>query len=180
MIALRDALAAAGHTVMTFNYPYSERGAKRPDRTERLVEAHRVAADFLSGRVDVLFLAGRSMGGRMATYLVAEGYQAAGVVLYAYPLHPAGREDSLRVAHLPEVKVPMLFFQGTRDALSRMELFDRHVRPLPEVSVEILEGASHSFRGGGWDEVTMVDRLTTGTSHWIGTVSSGRRSDAEP
>lgn len=180
MMSLRDELASAGQTVMTFNYPYTERGSKRPDRTEKLVEVHHAAADFLAERVDRLFLGGRSMGGRMATYLVAEGYPAAGIVLYAYPLHPAGREDKLRVAHLPDVTVPMLFFQGTRDALSRMELFDRHIRPLPNVTVEILEGASHSFRGGGWTEETMIERLSTGTTSWIGAVSSGRSHDSRP
>jgi hypothetical protein len=178
MSALRDGLADAGHTVMTFNYPYTERGSKRPDRTEKLVEAHRAAADSLAERVDRLFLAGRSMGGRMATYLVAEGYPAAGVILYAYPLHPAGKEDRLRVAHFPDVHVPLLFFQGTRDALSRMELFDRHIRTLPNVTVELLEGATHSFRGGGWAEADLLPRLVSGTTTWIEAVSSGRSHPA--
>ena len=173
MTSLRDGLAEAGHTVMTFNYPYTERGSKSPDRAERLVEVHRAAAEFLGARVNHLFLAGRSMGGRMATYLVAEGFQADGVILYAYPLHPAGREDRLRVAHFQDVHVPLLFFQGTRDALSRMELFDRHIRALPNASVELLEGASHSFRGGGWTEEVMIDRLVTGSSGWMEAVSSG-------
>jgi len=173
MTSLRDGLSGAGHTVMTFNYPYTERGSKSPDRAERLVEVHRAAAEFLEARVDHLFLAGRSMGGRMATYLVAEGFPADGVILYAYPLHPAGREDRLRVDHFQDVHVPLLFFQGTRDALSRMELFDRHIRALPNASVELLEGASHSFRGGGWTEEAMIDRLVTGSSGWMEAVSSG-------
>jgi uncharacterized protein len=173
MISLRDGLAGAGYTVMTFNYPYTERGSKGPDRTERLLEAHRAAAEFLGGRVDRLFLAGRSMGGRMATYLVAEGFPADGVILYAYPLHPSGREDRLRVAHFQDVHVPLLFFQGTRDALSRMELFDRHIRALPNARVELLEGASHSFRGGGWTEEAMIERLVAGSSGWMDGVSSG-------
>jgi uncharacterized protein len=180
MTSLRDGLADAGHTVMTFNYPYTERGSKRPDRTERLVAAHRAAAEFLSARVDDLFLAGRSMGGRMATYLVAEGFSAAGVILYAYPLHPAGQVDRLRVAHFQDVHIPLLFFQGTRDALSRMELFDRHIRSLPNASVELLEGASHSFRGGGWTEDAMLDRLVIGTSRWMASLSSGTSNVAGP
>lgn len=173
MISLRDGLAGAGYTVMTFNYPYTERGSKSPDRAERLVETHRAAAEFFGAQVDHLFLAGRSMGGRMATYLVAEGFPAEGVILYAYPLHPAGQEDRLRVAHFQDVHVPLLFFQGTRDALSRMELFDRHIRSLPNASVDLLEGASHSFRGGGWTEEAMLDRLVNGSRAWIETVSSG-------
>jgi predicted alpha/beta-hydrolase family hydrolase len=180
MVSLRDGLAGAGHTVMTFNYPYTERGAKRPDRTEVLVRCHRAAADHLAARVDHLFLAGRSMGGRMATYLVAEGYPAAGVVLYAYPLHPPGMDDRLRIDLFAEVEVPLLFFQGTRDALSRMELFDRHLRPLPNATVEVLEGASHSFRGGGWAEEAMLERLVSRTTQWIESVRSGKRPGSGP
>jgi predicted alpha/beta-hydrolase family hydrolase len=178
--SLRDALGGAGHTVMTFNYPYTERGTKRPDRTEVLVRCHRAAADHLAERVDRLFLAGRSMGGRMATYLVAEGYPAEGVILYAYPLHPAGREDRLRVDHFEDFAVPLLFFQGTNDALSRMELFDRHLRVLPNATVELLEGASHSFRGRGWTEEAMLERLVNGTTQWVASIPSGTRSRRRP
>lgn len=110
----------------------------------------------------------------MATYLVAEGDQADGIVLYAYPLHPAGKQEKLRVAHFPDVKVPMLFFQGTKDALARMELFERHIATLPNADIEILEGANHSYRGGGWTLETMVERLVADTTGWIDGLSSGR------
>lgn len=174
MVGLRDRLAGSGHTVMTFNYAYSDRGVRSPDQPEKLLAVHRAAADLLGTMVENLFLAGRSMGGRIGTLLGADGYAAAGLILYAYPLHPAGREEKLRVAHLPDVGAPMLFFQGTRDALSRMELFDLHVRPLPDVTVEILDGADHSFRGGGWKPEAVLERLTVVTTTWIDTVSSGR------
>lgn len=174
MAALRTGLAGAGHTVMSFNYPYTERGAKSPDRTEKLVACHSAAADALRTKVDSLFLAGRSMGGRMGTYLAAEGYQCDGLVLYSYPLHPAGKPENLRVAHFPDVIQPMIFFQGTKDPLSRMELFDRHIRPLPNVRIEILEGANHGFKGGGWTPETMIERLVTGTTAFIAEISSGK------
>ena len=174
IVSLRDGLADAGHTVMTFNYPYTERGLKRPDRAEKLVESHRGAANFLRPKVERLFLAGRSMGGRMATYLVAEGDEASGVVLYAYPLHPPGKPDSLRVDQFPDVAVPLLFFQGTRDSLSRMELFEEHIATLPNADVETLEGAGHGLKGGGWTPETLVERYVTGTAAWITRVSSGR------
>jgi len=180
MVALRRRLAAAGLRVMTFNYPYTERGTKSPDRSERLVECHRAAADVLGDTVDTLFLAGRSMGGRMATYLVAEGYSAAGVVLYAYPLHPPGKPEALRVDHFPKLTVPLLFFQGTRDSLSRMDLFERHITTLPNAMVEILEGATHSLTGGGWSEDAMLQHLSTSTASWIAGLSSGRRGAIRP
>lgn len=172
MTALRSGLAEGGHTVMTFNYPYTERGAKRPDRQERLLECHRAAADTLEAHVDGLYLAGRSMGGRMATYLVAEGYATLGLVLYAYPLHPAGKPEKLRVDQFTRIDVPMLFFQGTRDALSRMELFEKHIVSLPNATIDLLEGGGHGPRGGGWTLETMTARYVEGTLAWI----AGRRS----
>jgi predicted alpha/beta-hydrolase family hydrolase len=177
MVLLRDGLADSGHTVMTFNYPYTERGAKRPDRPEKLVSCHRSAADVLMDSVDNLFLAGRSMGGRIGTYVVAEGTPAAGLVLYSYPLHPAGKPEKLRVDQFPEIHVPMLFFQGTRDALARMELFDAHIRPLKNAEVEILEGASHSPKTGGWTYESTVAHLVAGTSAWVNRISSGKTGD---
>ncbi|CAN5865855.1 alpha/beta hydrolase [soil metagenome] len=176
MVALRQRLAEQGFTVMTFNYPYTERGSKRPDRPEKLVECHQAAAQALRQDVDRLFLAGRSMGGRMGTYLAAEGYECAGLILYAYPLHPAGKPEKLRVAQFPDVTSPMLFFQGTRDPLSRMELFDRYIRPLPNATVEVLEGANHGFSGGGWNPESMIERLTSGSASFISSVSSGESS----
>lgn len=180
IVGLRDRLAAAGHRVLTFNYPYTERGSKSPDRADRLVDCHRAAADMLRMKVDLVFLAGRSMGGRMATYLVAEGYPAAGVILYAYPLHPAGKPESLRVAHFPEVTVPLLFFQGTRDSLSRMDLFERHIAMLPNVTVEMLDGATHSLTGGGWSEEAMLQHLSARSTSWIAAMSSGRTDATRP
>lgn len=176
MVLLRDGLAAAGQRVLTFNYPYTERGSRAPDRAPKLVECHRGAADYLRPKVEELYLAGRSMGGRMATYLVAEGDQADGIVLYAYPLHPAGKPEKLRVAQFPDVQIPMLFFQGTRDALARMELFDRHIATLHNADIEILVGANHSYRGGGWTLESMVERLVADTTTWMDRMSSGRSS----
>jgi predicted alpha/beta-hydrolase family hydrolase len=174
MVALRAGLAGAGHTVMTFNYPYTERGAKRPDRPEKLVDCHQAAAEALRQDADNLFLAGRSMGGRMGTYLAAEGYDCAGLILYSYPLHPAGKPEKLRVAHFPDITQPMLFFQGTKDPLSRMELFDRYIRPLPNASVDVLEGANHGFRGGGWTPDSIIERLIAGSAAFISEISSGK------
>ena len=174
MVKLRDALAEAGHTVLTFNYPYTERGSKSPDRAEKLVVCHKAVADHLRPKVERLFLAGRSMGGRIGTYVVAEGEPADGLILYAYPLHPSGKPKKLRIDQFADIEIPMLFFQGTRDALSRTDLFDTHIRPLPNADVELLDGASHAFSGGGWTPETMVTRLVEGTSSWIAAISSGR------
>ena len=97
----------------------------------------------------------------MGTYLAAAGEPALGLVLYAYPLHPPGRPDRLRADHLPAISAPMLFFQGTRDPLSRMDLFEQHVRPLPITTVELLE-ADHSL-GGSRNAAFLIER----TAEWI-------------
>lgn len=180
MVLLREGLADAGFRVLTFNYPYTERGSKRPDRPEKLIRCHRGAADFFRPQVDRLFLAGRSMGGRLATLLVAEGDEADGVILYAYPLHPAGKPERLRIDHFSDVHVPLLFIQGTRDALSRMELFEEHIAVLPHAHVELLEGAGHGLKGGGWTPETLVERYVAATTEWIESLSSGRSSRLEP
>ncbi|MGQ0848772.1 MAG: alpha/beta hydrolase family protein [Actinomycetota bacterium] len=162
MAELREGIAASGLTVMTFNYPYSEAGRSRPDPQARLLDCHRGARDHLSaltGRSVVL--AGRSMGGRMGTYLAAAGEPCLGLVCYAYPLHPAGRPENLRVDHLAGIKVPMLFFQGMKDPLSRMDLFDKYVRPHPGAQF-VLVDANHSLGGAG-----MVPMLVEQTVAWI-------------
>lgn len=180
IVGIRSGLADAGHQVMTFNYAYSERGSKRPDRQEKLLACHRAAADLLASEVDSLFLAGRSMGGRMGTYLVADGYEVDGLVLYAYPLHPAGKPERLRVDQFGSITVPMLFFQGTNDSLSRMELFEEHIAPLPNAEVDLMEGAGHGPRGGGWNVETMTQRYVAGTLAWIDRVSSGTTPAQRP
>ncbi len=132
-MALRDGLAGAGFPVLTFNYPYTEAGKKRPDTQAKLLECHRAVLAWFGAEVsERVVLAGRSMGGRMGTYLAAEGEPCDGLILFAYPLHPAGRPEKLRKDHLPEITQPMLFCVGTRDALSKMDLYDRWVRPLPD------------------------------------------------
>lgn len=177
---LRDGLAAGGVTVMTFNYPYAERGSKRPDQQDRLLGCHRAAAEHLGSRVRDLFLAGRSMGGRMGTYLVADGYQARGLVLYAYPLHPPGKPERLRIEQFERITVPMLFFQGTKDPLARMDLLEKHIAVLSNADVELLDGAGHGPRGGGWNVETMTERYVTRTLAFLERVSSGKEARPRP
>lgn len=165
---IAEAVARAGHAVMTFDYPYAAAGRRAPDRAPKLLACHRAIAHEarrLSGAAPVL--AGRSMGGRMATMVAAEGADVAGVVCLAYPLHPAGKPDRLRVDHLPSVRVPMLFFQGSRDPLSRSELFDAHIRTLPNATVIDMDGADHSFRGRGWDPARVEATVVAGYEAWL-------------
>ena len=168
---LRDLLARAGARVLTFNYPYTEAGKKRPDSQATLLECHRGSLAWLRAEVgDEVVLAGRSMGGRMATYLAAGVEPVRGLVLYAYPLHPTGKPDRLRTDHLAGIVSPMLFFSGTRDSLARVDLIEEHLRPLPTATIELIEDADHSFRvpkrtGRTFEEV--LEGIATRTIEWL-------------
>ena len=104
-VAVRDGIADRGFDVVTFNYAYTEKGSKRPDRTEKLLTVHRAVADWVHSRMEgTIVLAGRSMGGRMGTMLAAEGYPASRVIALAYPLHPIGKPERLRSGWLNGIK----------------------------------------------------------------------------
>jgi predicted alpha/beta-hydrolase family hydrolase len=140
-------LHAEGRSVATFNYPYTERGSRRPDRAPKLLECHGQVLAWAKGVVgSPIVMAGRSMGGRMATMLAAAGADCAGIILFSYPLHPAGKPEKLRVEHLPDVKVPMLFISGTRDPLCDLALLDEHVRPLPNATIRLIGDGDHSMK----------------------------------
>ena len=168
VVSLAEGLASRGLVTVTFNYPYTEAGRRAPDRAPKLLACHRDVAAWIRDAhgPDVVF-AGRSMGGRMASMLAAEGESMIGLVLYAYPLHPAGKPDRLRAEHLSAIEVPMLFFQGTRDALASSDLFDRHIRSLPRADVREIEGADHSWRVRGRTLEDVVGDVVDASATWI-------------
>jgi hypothetical protein len=91
-----------------------------------------------------LIIGGRSMGGRAASMLAADGFDCDGLLLLAYPLHPAGKPGQLRDAHLSQIRVPVLCFNGTRDELCRRDLMEKALEKL-SWQMHWLEGADHSF-----------------------------------
>ncbi len=145
-VRVRDGMADRGFGVVTFNYPYMEAGKGRPDRPDTLLACHQAVADRVRNEFGEVVLAGRSMGGRMGTMLAAGGYPTAGVIALAYPLHPIGKPERLRAAHLPEVDVPVLMVIGDRDPMCTMALYDEHVRGLPNVRTVVIIDGDHSFR----------------------------------
>lgn len=173
VVGIRDGLVLRGHPVLTFNYPYMEAGRKFPDRPEVLLACHRAAAGWLRNRFTRLVMAGRSMGGRMASYLAAAGERCDGLVFYGYPLHPAGKPDRIRAEHLPEVRVPMLFLTGSRDALALPHLVDRWLVPLERATIEIIPDADHGFRvpkRSGRTPEQVMDWMVGRTSQWVSTL----------
>lgn len=172
MVTLRDSLAAAGLITMTFNYPYTEAGRKAPDRLPRLLAVHRAAAERLSEYCDTIYLAGKSMGGRVASHLAGdEGWPAAGMVYYGYPLVPMGRGEPRDITHLHRIDAPQLFFVGSRDRLGPPDLIVPLAGQLPSATAEIIEDGDHSFKvpkRSGRSHEGVIAELGAKTAAWIG------------
>lgn len=167
MQSVAHALGDSALFTYTFDYPFMAEGRRRPDTAKTLIACHRAVAEHVeSVHGSTPVLVGRSMGARMATMLAAGDEEFPGIVCLAYPLHPAGKADRLRVEHLSSIAVPMLFVQGTRDALSRPDLFDIHIRALPNVTVVDLEGADHSFRGKDWSLERVARMVGEAVAAW--------------
>jgi len=171
--AMARALSQRGIDVVTFNFLYAERRLRVIDRPPTLEATWRAVVDAVRARSDVaharLFVGGKSMGGRIATQVAAqEGalWRVAGVVLLGYPLHPPGKPAALRVAHLPDVRVPMLFVQGERDTFGTRDemipIVERLRARIPGTRLYVVEGGDHSLArrrgraGDPGDDATLV------------------------
>jgi predicted alpha/beta-hydrolase family hydrolase len=151
MVAFATELAERGIDVVTFNFLYSELRRRSPDPNARLESCWRAVIEAARGRItsdDKLAIGGKSMGGRIASQVAAGGAgDLAGLVFLGYPLHPPGRPDRLRSAHLQDVKAPMLFVQGTRDAFGTPAELQPIIGQLePPVDLFVVEGGDHSFK----------------------------------
>jgi predicted alpha/beta-hydrolase family hydrolase len=148
LLALERALAPL--PVARIDFPYRREGRKAPDRPPKLIACIVEEAAALAARAGVdpasLVLGGRSMGGRMCSMAVAAGLPAAGLVLIAYPLHPPGRPDNLRIEHLPEIAVPCLFISGTRDPFATPDELSHHASAIRGAVTHVwVEGARHEL-----------------------------------
>jgi hypothetical protein len=171
MQAVAKELRRRGLDVVRFNFPYSEKKSGRPDPMPVLrqcIEAV-MAEVHHEGR---LIIGGRSMGGRAASMLAADQIQCDGLLLLAYPLHPAGKPDQLRDAHLPRITMPTLCFNGTRDSLCRPDLMNAVLPRLGKnFEMHWLEGADHSFhvlKSSGRTDADVLTEVGTATAEWLG------------
>ncbi|MGQ0544067.1 MAG: alpha/beta hydrolase family protein [Betaproteobacteria bacterium] len=168
MLQLTKVLESEGMTIVRFNFPYREQGAKRPDPMPVLkARMQEVAAQVHD---QPLLIGGRSMGGRVATMLAADGLACDGLLLFAYPLHPAGRPEKLRDRHLADIKVPVLCFNGTRDALCRRELMEKALEKAQAWTMHWLEGADHSFKvlkSSGRREEDVLAEISAAIQKWV-------------
>lgn len=148
MLQTAKALRSRGMGVVRFNFLYKEKGSGRPDPMPSLKNCVTAVVERVRKelRPKTLLTGGRSMGGRAASMLAADGFECDGLLLLAYPLHPAGQPEKLRDAHLPAIRVPVLCFNGTRDALCRRDLMEAALKTVKTRWVmHWVEGADHSF-----------------------------------
>jgi hypothetical protein len=173
LVRFAEALAASGRRVLLYNFPYSEAGRRIPDRTPVLEATTRAVGAFGRERLAAqrLVHGGRSMGGRMASQIVAGGAAADGLLLLGYPLHPPGQPDKLRDAHLERLTLPTLFVQGTRDAFARWDLLTAVLGRLgPQVRLHAVADADHGFavpRRCGRTAAQVEDEIVRVCADWL-------------
>jgi uncharacterized protein len=148
MVSMAQAIAARGVEVVTFDFLYARGPRRAPDRNDVLEATWLAAIEAVRARsARRLFIGGKSMGGRIATQVAArDDVEVEGLVLLGYPLHPPGKPAQLRKAHLPRVRAPMLFVQGSRDAFGTpVELAPVLEGLAARTRLFVVEGADHSL-----------------------------------
>jgi predicted alpha/beta-hydrolase family hydrolase len=171
MQAVADGLAARGVATLRFQFPYMESGSKRPDRPALAHATIRAAVARAASCALPLFAGGKSFGGRMTSQAQAETPLPAicGVVFFGFPLHPANKPSVDRARHLAAVRCPMLFVQGTRDALADMGLLVPAISALG-ATLHRIENADHSFHVParfGTPDAQVLDRALDGLVKWM-------------
>lgn len=168
-----NALIERGINIVRFNFLYKEKKSGRPDPMPKLMETFAAVVDRTRSELNPrkLIIGGRSMGGRAGSMMTAEGYGCDGLLLYAYPLHPAGQPDKLRDAHLPSIKVPVLCFNGTRDALCTPSLMEQALKTVTtDWTMHWIEGADHSFhvlKSSGRTDAQVMSEIADASRTWI-------------
>jgi uncharacterized protein len=149
MVRAAKGLASRGIRVVTFNFPYKERGKSAPDPGAVLEDAFQaVWRHVTAGATGRLYAGGKSMGGRIASQAAARGLfdpAAAGLIFFGYPLHPPGKVDQRRDKHLPKIQIPLLFLHGTRDPFGSPEEMRALADRLPSAQLHLMEGGDHSL-----------------------------------
>lgn len=167
------ALRSRGFGVVRFNFLYKEKGSSRPDPMPRLKECVTavVARTRDEIRPETLIIGGRSMGGRAASMLAADGFECDGLFLLAYPLHPPGKPDQLRDAHLPAIRAPVICFNGTRDPFCTPSLMEEVLqRVKTDWKMHWVEGADHSFhvlKSSGKTDALVLIEIANAAEAWV-------------
>jgi uncharacterized protein len=174
MVSISKALAERGIDVVTFNFPYMEQKRRAPDRAPVLENSFRAvvaaAGQQRSLNNQRLFIGGKSMGGRMATHLAAQGVDGLkGVIALGYPLHPPGKPQELRSAHLPAITAPVLILQGERDAFGTpSELAPVIASMRADVTLHVVARGDHSLVVKGQSKADALDAIAAVAAEWMG------------
>lgn len=180
---VHEQLAERGLMTVKFNFPYTERGRRAPDRRPLLEAAWRAVIEAVLNDPTLapaqLFLAGKSLGGRIASLLAAQGMKCAGLIFLGYPLHPPNKPEQPRIEHWPNIPYPMLFIQGTRDALCDLGLLKAALKSLQvPVSLHEIEGGDHSFKVPKRlqrDEREVWDEILDTLCKWLASINFNQR-----
>jgi predicted alpha/beta-hydrolase family hydrolase len=173
MVAFARGLAGSGVDVVTFNFPYIEQNRRLPDRAPILEACFRSAIGWARGVRRLgdrgTFIGGKSMGGRIATHLAAQGVDGVdGVVVLGYPLHPPGNPRQLRTAHLPAIAVPVLVVQGERDAFGTPAELSSVIESMrAPVTLHVVPGGDHSLAVRGTPAADVHATLFLTIASWI-------------
>jgi predicted alpha/beta-hydrolase family hydrolase len=152
MVKAAGALADRGISCATFDFPYITAGRKVPDKAPALESHWRAVLEEAKTAFGALplFIGGKSMGGRIASHIAAEGVDGVrGLVFYGYPLHPPGQPDKRRDAHLPRIAQPMLFIQGSADTFGNEAEMRALMPALPHATLHVVAGGDHSLKVKG-------------------------------
>lgn len=168
MVRISEALAAIDIATLRFNFPFMENKKGRPDApatAHKTIEAAVHKAHELFPALP-LFASGKSFGGRMTSQYLATkpAVDVKGVVFFGFPLHQSGKPSVERAEHLKNLKVPMLFLQGSRDELATYDLIAKVCASLRLATLIKIEGANHAFKAGKQD---IVPVLTDATRSWV-------------
>jgi uncharacterized protein len=179
MEAIAAGLAGRGIATLRYQFPYMEKGSKRPDAPAVAHAAVR-AAVAEAGRCCPalpLIAGGKSFGGRMTSQAQALAPLSGvrGLAFFGFPLHPAGKPSAERAKHLADVKIPMLFLQGTRDALAELSLLEPVVKGLgSRATLHLVKDADHSFhvlKSSGRNDREVMDEVLDAFTAWVGKVA---------
>ncbi|HLA54007.1 MAG TPA: alpha/beta family hydrolase [Flavitalea sp.] len=152
MVSLAELLAEAGIASLRFNFPFMEKQQRRPDTpavAHKTIESAIRKSEKLFPSLP-LFVSGKSFGGRMSSQYLSENSDSPvkGIIFFGFPLHPPGKPSIDRAEHLKQVKFPMLFLQGTRDELAKLDLIEAVCKSLRTATLVKIEGANHAFKAG--------------------------------
>ena len=173
IVSCARGLATRGIDVATFDFPYMQQKRRLPDKAPVLEQSFRHVIDSVRDQDEFrshrLFIGGKSMGGRIATHLGAEGVdKLAGIVALGYPLHPPGKPQQLRDAHLPSMTVPVMIVQGERDTFGTpTELAPVIQRMSAPVTLHVVARGDHSLAVGGRPRDDVYSEVLDAVVRWI-------------